>query len=200
MVKVGFPDKVAGLWAFDTQMPFQKYQGPPIVVRYKKLLQKPFQRYISKPESILFFSHYQKISTTMYPVEFWLQFRVNKTYNKNKLSHSFDFIQLNQINVVCFNWSFIPYFKNHIKIPPLQFLNPEFHICIYGNEYQSFLLFQIYWGKWSRSVHTKERYKTQWGKMISEGAFVSQDKKTLSNLFALSEKFDFMFSTCHLFP
>ena len=32
-VKVGFPDKVTGLWAFERQMPFQKYQGPPIVVR-----------------------------------------------------------------------------------------------------------------------------------------------------------------------
>ena len=25
---------MTGLWAFETQMPFQKYQGPPIVVRY----------------------------------------------------------------------------------------------------------------------------------------------------------------------
>ena len=24
---------MTGLWAFETQMPFQKYQGPPIVVR-----------------------------------------------------------------------------------------------------------------------------------------------------------------------
>ena len=27
------PDKVTALWAFETQMPFQKYQGPPIVVK-----------------------------------------------------------------------------------------------------------------------------------------------------------------------
>ena len=32
-VKVGFPDKMTGLWAFEGQMPYQKYQGPPIVVR-----------------------------------------------------------------------------------------------------------------------------------------------------------------------
>ena len=33
-VKVGFPDKVTGLRAFEGQMPYQKYQGPPIVVRW----------------------------------------------------------------------------------------------------------------------------------------------------------------------
>ena len=33
-VKEGFPDKVTGLWAFEGQMPYQKYQGPPIVVRW----------------------------------------------------------------------------------------------------------------------------------------------------------------------
>ena len=33
-VKVWFPDKVTGLWAFETQMPFQKYQGSAIVVRF----------------------------------------------------------------------------------------------------------------------------------------------------------------------
>ena len=38
MVKVGFPDKVTGLWAFERQMPFQKYQGSAIVVRYELLL------------------------------------------------------------------------------------------------------------------------------------------------------------------
>ena len=27
---------MTGLWAFETQMPFQKYQGPPIVVRWNK--------------------------------------------------------------------------------------------------------------------------------------------------------------------
>ena len=32
-VKVGFLDKVTGLWAFEGHLPFQKYQGPPIVVR-----------------------------------------------------------------------------------------------------------------------------------------------------------------------
>ena len=32
-VKVGFTDKVTGLWGFEGQMPYQKYQGPPIVVR-----------------------------------------------------------------------------------------------------------------------------------------------------------------------
>ena len=32
-MKVGFYDKVTGLWAFEEQIPFQKYQGPLIVVR-----------------------------------------------------------------------------------------------------------------------------------------------------------------------
>ena len=32
-VKEGFPDKVTGLWAFEGQMPYQKVQGSPIVVR-----------------------------------------------------------------------------------------------------------------------------------------------------------------------
>ena len=32
-VKVAFPDKVTGLWAFEVRMPYQKYQGPAIVVR-----------------------------------------------------------------------------------------------------------------------------------------------------------------------
>ena len=32
-VEVGFPDKVTGLRAFETHLPYQKYQGPPIVVR-----------------------------------------------------------------------------------------------------------------------------------------------------------------------
>ena len=32
-VKVGFHDKVAGFWAFEEQMPYQKYQRPPISVR-----------------------------------------------------------------------------------------------------------------------------------------------------------------------
>ena len=32
-VKVGFPDKVTDLWAFEVQIPHQKHQGPPIVVR-----------------------------------------------------------------------------------------------------------------------------------------------------------------------
>ena len=32
-MKVGFLDKVTGLWAFEEQIPYQKYQGPPIVVR-----------------------------------------------------------------------------------------------------------------------------------------------------------------------
>ena len=31
-VKVGFPDKVTGLWAFEGQIPYQKFQGPPIKV------------------------------------------------------------------------------------------------------------------------------------------------------------------------
>ena len=31
-VKVGFPGKVTGLWAFEGQMSYQKYQGSPIVV------------------------------------------------------------------------------------------------------------------------------------------------------------------------
>ena len=34
IVKVGFHDKVPGLWAFEAQMPFQKYQRPPIVFRW----------------------------------------------------------------------------------------------------------------------------------------------------------------------
>ena len=33
LIKVGFPDKMTGLWAFEVQMPYQKYQGPPTVVR-----------------------------------------------------------------------------------------------------------------------------------------------------------------------
>ena len=32
-VKVGFHDKVTGLCAFEEQIPYQKYQGPTIVVR-----------------------------------------------------------------------------------------------------------------------------------------------------------------------
>ena len=36
MAKARFSDKVTGLWAFETQMPFQKYQGPPIVVRLQQ--------------------------------------------------------------------------------------------------------------------------------------------------------------------
>ena len=34
-VKVGFPDNMTGLWAFEGQMPYQKYQGSPIVVRWE---------------------------------------------------------------------------------------------------------------------------------------------------------------------
>ena len=30
--KVGFPDKVTGLWAFEEHLSYQKYQGPPRVV------------------------------------------------------------------------------------------------------------------------------------------------------------------------
>ena len=37
-VKVGFPDRITGLWAFEGQMPYQKYQGPPIVVRCETIL------------------------------------------------------------------------------------------------------------------------------------------------------------------
>ena len=32
-VKVGFHDKVTGLWAFEVQVPHQNYQQPPIVVK-----------------------------------------------------------------------------------------------------------------------------------------------------------------------
>ena len=32
--KSSFPDKVTGLWAFEVWMPYQKYQGPAIVVRF----------------------------------------------------------------------------------------------------------------------------------------------------------------------
>ena len=32
--KVGFPDKLTGLWAFEEHLSYQKYQGPPIVVRW----------------------------------------------------------------------------------------------------------------------------------------------------------------------
>ena len=32
-VKVEFYGKVTGFWALEAHVPFQKYQGPPIVVR-----------------------------------------------------------------------------------------------------------------------------------------------------------------------
>ena len=32
--KLGFPDKMTSLWAFELQLSYQKYQGPPIVVGY----------------------------------------------------------------------------------------------------------------------------------------------------------------------
>ena len=34
MVKVAFFDKVTGSWAFEAQIPFQKYQQAPIVFRW----------------------------------------------------------------------------------------------------------------------------------------------------------------------
>ena len=35
-VKVGFYDKETGFLAFEVQMPYQKYQQPPILVRFTK--------------------------------------------------------------------------------------------------------------------------------------------------------------------
>ena len=33
-VKVGFHDEVSGFWAFKVQMPYEKYQPTPILVRF----------------------------------------------------------------------------------------------------------------------------------------------------------------------